>query len=175
MTTSRRTYFQSNATSDSTAPSSSENSTFLPASTTGLSSAVPSASLVASSLMTDSSIESSSLSQATALQSYTTASGSLSFVNPKPLLPGFMDRLQDPRHLFHSPPVMFSCLPHRYIPRFPLLPSHRYTPCLPMHLLNLSLPPNRTHHPSHLRPFLLHASRIHKARLPQLSSLEIAV
>jgi len=88
MTTSRRTDFQSNATSDSTAPSSSENSTLIPAPTTGLSSAVPSASLVASSLMTDSSIESSSLSQATALQSYTTASGSLSFVNPKPLLPG---------------------------------------------------------------------------------------
>lgn len=89
MTTSRRTYLKSNATSDSTAPSSSENSTLIPASTTGVSSAVPSASLVASSLMTDSSIESSSLSQATALQSYTTASGSLSFVNPKPLLPSY--------------------------------------------------------------------------------------
>ncbi|GKE73762.1 hypothetical protein Tco_1535803 [Tanacetum coccineum] len=65
-----------------------------------------------------------------------------------------MDRLQDPQRLFHSPPDMFSCLPHRYIPRFPLLPSHRYTPCLLMHLLNISLPPTRTHHPSHLRPLL---------------------
>lgn len=89
MTTSRRTYLKSNTTSDSTAPSYSENSTLISASTTGVSSAVPSASLVASSLMTDSSIESSPLSQATALQSYTTASGSLSFVNPKPLLPSY--------------------------------------------------------------------------------------
>nr|GEZ59188.1 hypothetical protein [Tanacetum cinerariifolium] len=80
MTISRRTYLKSNATSDSTAPSSSKNSTLIHASTTGVSSAVLSASLVASSLMTDLSIESSWLSQATALQSYTTASGSLSFV-----------------------------------------------------------------------------------------------
>nr|GFD39597.1 hypothetical protein [Tanacetum cinerariifolium] len=72
MTISRRTYLKSNATSDLTAPSSSENSTLIPAFTTGVSFAVLSASLVASSLMTDSSIESSSLSQAMALQSYTT-------------------------------------------------------------------------------------------------------
>ncbi|CAH1453220.1 unnamed protein product [Lactuca virosa] len=55
------------------------------ASTTGVSSA----SLVASSLMTDSSIESSSLSQATALPSYTTASGSLSFVHPETIVARF--------------------------------------------------------------------------------------
>lgn len=143
--------------SSSMASSSSENFTFLPASTTGVSSAVPSASLVARSWQT----QASSLHRCHRLR----------LCSPTPLhlvrcplwtrnhccpLIGFMARLQDPRHLFHSPPVMFSCLPHRYIPRFPLLPSHRYTPCLPMHLLNLSLPPTRTHHPSHLRPFLLH-------------------
>ncbi|GJR26418.1 hypothetical protein Tco_1102650 [Tanacetum coccineum] len=93
------TYLNSNATSDSTAPSSFENSTLIPASTTGVSSAILSASLVASSLMTNSSIESSSLSQATALQSYTTASRPSTFI-PQPS-----------SHVFMPSPLVYTTVP----------------------------------------------------------------
>ncbi|GKA18021.1 hypothetical protein Tco_0697858 [Tanacetum coccineum] len=89
MTISRRTYLKSNATSDSTAPSSSKNLTLIPASTTGVSSAV----------LSDSLIESSPLSEATALQSYTTASG------PSASIP------QPSSHVFMPSPQVYTTVP----------------------------------------------------------------
>ncbi|KAI3764993.1 hypothetical protein L2E82_15012 [Cichorium intybus] len=117
-TASRRTYFQSNATSDSFFLYFDSCLHYW-----------PSASLVTHDRLKH---------RATALQSYTTASGSLSFVNPKPLLP---DRLQ-------------ASIPQPSSHVFPtgIYPSAaRYTPCLPMHLLNPTY--------QNLLTFLLHPSR----------------
>nr|GEU73835.1 ribosomal protein S11, plastidic [Tanacetum cinerariifolium] len=99
-----KTYLKSNATSNTKAPSSSDNSTLITTSTTGVSSAILSASLVASSLMTDSSIESSLLSQATTLQSYTTASGPSTSI-PQPCSHVFMPSPQD---------IVFTTKPFEY-------------------------------------------------------------